>query len=141
MEKSIWVQGTLNIEIKDFSIILKTKGGEIFKTSVEEIVEICLKELLKTEDEEKDRAQISYRNTFQVLFDAYRNIILEELDKIKSDEEKLKLLEKRLQELKRQHEWAVFNLIHIERKERFLKGLIKRFAERGKEVGEHVEND
>ena len=40
MERSLWVQGVLDIEIKDSAIILKTKGREIFRVSADEITRI-----------------------------------------------------------------------------------------------------
>ena len=51
MKKSVWVQGILDIEIKDFAITLKTKGGEIFRVSADEIIRICSSE--KREKEKK----------------------------------------------------------------------------------------
>jgi len=51
MKKSVWVQGILDIEIKDFAITLKTKGGEIFRVSADEIIRICSSE--KKEKEKK----------------------------------------------------------------------------------------
>ena len=41
MKKSVWVQGVLDIEIKNSQVILKTHGKEIFKISSEDIVKIC----------------------------------------------------------------------------------------------------
>jgi len=53
LKKRIWVQGCLDIEVKDFSVILSIKGKEIFRISNTEITRICAKEMLRDEVKEE----------------------------------------------------------------------------------------
>jgi hypothetical protein len=50
MKKSVWVQGVLDIEVKDFAVVLSIKGKEIFRISNEEITRICSRELIEERD-------------------------------------------------------------------------------------------
>ena len=78
---------------------------------------------------------------FKYLFSIYVKEVSEELSKLKGDDAKLKFLEEEMKENERYREFAIQELMQVERIRKFLRGQMKKVrkhVENGKNKGEGI---